>query len=59
MFDSIEKKQIGFPKLSENYWRDKKAETNNTKNIYIFDANIGVNIDASIQDINIFKNKNV
>ena len=53
MFDPIEKNQIGLPKLPENYWEDKTAE-NSIKNINIFDANIN----ASMDDISIFKKKN-
>ena len=52
MFDPIENKQIGSPKLSENYWRDKKAE-NPSINIDIYNTNII----ASLEDISIFKHK--
>lgn len=52
MFDPIEKNQIGLPKLPDNYWEEKSIE-NPAKNINIFDANIN----ASIDDISIFKNK--
>lgn len=54
MFDPIEQNQIGLPKLPENYWEDKNTE-NNLKNINIFDANIN----ASVDDISIFKNKKI
>ena len=52
MFDPIENKQIGSPKLPENYWGDKKAENSN-KNIDIYNTNII----ASLEDISIFKHK--
>ena len=54
MFDPIEKNPTGLPKLPENYWGDKQTE-NSVKNINIFDANIN----ASVDDISIFKKKEI
>lgn len=52
MFDPIENNPKGLPKLPDKYWEVKKPEN---EQINIFDANIN----ASMDDISIFKNKKV
>jgi len=53
MVDFNEKIPNGLPKLPDDYWGVKKAETSEVSEINIFDKNLN----ASLNDISIFKNK--
>ncbi len=55
MVDFNEKMPIGLPKLPDDYWAGIKSVKKENSEINIFDKNLS----ASLEDISVFKNKEI